>query len=163
MAREPLVPAYGMAPNVGARTRRCSWTVNCLVCHTAEIDGVAYFGAGTKVFDDKWLGEALKTLTSERWRPLLPRDPTDARVAADAQPHPHEPSPRQDRLADTRALDGVCGLARRALHAAARRRDAGRRRGRARRRQDAAAVAHGREDAGRPLVLGRQLPWPRSR
>ena len=28
------------------------WTVNCLVCHTAEIDGVTYLGAGTKVFDD---------------------------------------------------------------------------------------------------------------
>ena len=44
------------------------WTVNCLVCHTAEIDGVAYFGAGTKTFDDKWLGDALKRLTSDQWR-----------------------------------------------------------------------------------------------
>ena len=50
------------------------WTVNCLVCHTAEIDGVAYLGAGTKTFDDLWLGEALKTLTSERWRSVSPRD-----------------------------------------------------------------------------------------
>jgi mono/diheme cytochrome c family protein len=41
------------------------WTVNCLVCHTAEIDGVAYLGAGTKVFDDRVLGEALKLLTRE--------------------------------------------------------------------------------------------------
>ena len=32
------------------------------MCHTAEIDGIAYFGAGTKVFDDKFLGEALKTV-----------------------------------------------------------------------------------------------------
>ena len=47
------------------------WTVNCLVCHIAEIDGVAYFGAGTKVFDDKWLGEALKLLTGSAGRRLL--------------------------------------------------------------------------------------------
>ena len=33
-------------------------------------DGVAYLGAGSKVFDDKWLGEALKTMTSDRWTPL---------------------------------------------------------------------------------------------
>jgi hypothetical protein len=76
-----LVPAYGMAPNVGSgETLR--WTVNCLVCHTAEIDGVVYFGAGTKTFDDLWLGESLKRLTSERWRERLPG--TDAQVAADA-------------------------------------------------------------------------------
>ena len=60
------------------------WTVNCLVCHTAEIDGVAYFGAGTKTFDDLWLGEALKTLTSERWRSVLPGDSTDRALAAEA-------------------------------------------------------------------------------
>ena len=57
-----LVPAFGMAPNIGTG-QPLSWTVNCLVCHTAEIDGVAYLGAGTKTFDDKWLGESLKTLT----------------------------------------------------------------------------------------------------
>jgi tetratricopeptide (TPR) repeat protein len=74
----PLVPAYGMAPNGSGPLL---WTVNCLVCHTADIDGVAYFGAGTKVFDDKWLGEALKTMTSPAWRPLLVRSP-DARAAA---------------------------------------------------------------------------------
>ena len=32
---------------------------------------MAYFGAGTKTFDDLWLGEALKLLTSERWRAVL--------------------------------------------------------------------------------------------
>ena len=76
----PRVPAYGMAPDLrpGAPLR---WTVNCLVCHVAEIDGVAYLGAGSKVFDDKWLGEALKTLTSDRWTPLLLRD-DDARDMA---------------------------------------------------------------------------------
>jgi len=86
-----LVPALGMAPDVdsGDTTKpgtntTLRWTVNCLVCHTAEIDGVTYFGAGTKVFDELWLGEALKRLTSDRWRRLLPRDSPDAALAADA-------------------------------------------------------------------------------
>jgi RoxA-like, cytochrome c-like len=56
------VPAYGMAPSRDTE-RPLSWTVNCVICHTAEIDGVAYFGAGTKTFDDKRLGDALKLLT----------------------------------------------------------------------------------------------------
>ena len=77
------VPAYGMSPDLtpGEPLR---WTVNCLVCHTAEIDGVAYLGAGTKTFDDRWLGEALKTLTSDRWRSVLPLDLVDRAFAADA-------------------------------------------------------------------------------
>ncbi len=62
----PLVPAYGMAANAGSG-EPLLWTVNCLVCHTAEIDGVAYFGAGTKTFDELWLGESLKLMTSEPW------------------------------------------------------------------------------------------------
>jgi hypothetical protein len=77
------VPAYGMAP--GPRPDLpLRWTVNCLVCHTAEIDGVAYLGAGTKTFDDRWLGEALKTLTSERWRSVLPGAAADRALAAEA-------------------------------------------------------------------------------
>src|SRR5262245_3952232 len=81
-----LVPAFGMAPNTGTSHAGATlqWTVNCLVCHTAEIDGVAYFGAGTKTFDDLWLGEALKRLTSDRWRAFLSRGSADAVVAADA-------------------------------------------------------------------------------
>ena len=78
-----LIPAYGMAPSLAAG-RPLRWTVNCLVCHTAEIDGVAYFGAGAKVFDDKWLGESLKTLTGDRWRALLARTPDDHAAAANA-------------------------------------------------------------------------------
>jgi hypothetical protein len=78
-----LIPAYGMAPNLQPG-KPLEWTVNCLVCHTAEIDGVAYFGAGTKVFDDVWLGESLKTLTNDRWRPLLTRDPAARAAAANA-------------------------------------------------------------------------------
>jgi hypothetical protein len=79
------VPAFGMAPNAGAsgEGQTLRWTVNCLVCHTAEIDGVAYLGAGTKTFDELWLGEALKRLTSDEWR-RLPRGSADAAVAADA-------------------------------------------------------------------------------
>ena len=77
------VPAFGMAP--GPRPDLpLRWTVNCLVCHTAEIDGVAYLGAGTKTFDDRWLGEALKTLTSERWRSVIPVDASDRAFAAEA-------------------------------------------------------------------------------
>jgi hypothetical protein len=36
------------------------------------------------VFDDTWLGEALETLTSDRWRTLLGRDASDAMHAAEA-------------------------------------------------------------------------------
>jgi len=84
----PLVPAFGMAPNLteteadpGAPLR---WTVNCLVCHTAEIDGVTYLGAGTKTFDELWLGEALKRLTSPEWRRLASAGSADEAIAADA-------------------------------------------------------------------------------
>jgi hypothetical protein len=80
---QAVVPAYGMAPSPRSDLP-LRWTVNCLVCHTAEIDGVAYLGAGTKTFDDRWLGEALKTLTSERWRSVLSGDSSDRALAADA-------------------------------------------------------------------------------
>jgi processive rubber oxygenase RoxA-like protein len=80
----PRVPAFGMAPNADDPGAPLKWTVNCLVCHTAEIDGVAYFGAGTKMFDDLWLGESLKRLTSPAWRSRLPRESDDYRTAADA-------------------------------------------------------------------------------
>jgi RoxA-like, cytochrome c-like len=79
----PRVRAFGMAPNAGTG-EPLRWTVNCLVCHMAEIDGVAYFGAGTKTFDELWLGEALKRLTSERWRALVPVRSGDSALAADA-------------------------------------------------------------------------------
>lgn len=77
------VPAFGMAPNADANGP-LRWTVNCLVCHTAEIDGVAYFGAGTKTFDDLWLGQSLKRLTSASWPTLAPSHPADASLAAEA-------------------------------------------------------------------------------
>ena len=78
-----LVPAFGMAPNIGTG-QPLSWTVNCLVCHTAEIDGIAYLGAGTKTFDDKWLGDSLAMLTGPEWRRLLPLDSIDRQYAAAA-------------------------------------------------------------------------------
>jgi hypothetical protein len=78
----PLVPAFGMAPNTKSG-EALRWTVNCLVCHMAEIDGVAYFGAGTKTFDEVWLGEALKRLTNEPWRGRL-RGTGDYDVAREA-------------------------------------------------------------------------------
>ena len=77
------VPAFGMAPNADSN-QPLRWTVNCLVCHMADIDGVVYLGAGTKVFDEVWLGEALKRLTSDRWHGLLPRNSVDSTLAADA-------------------------------------------------------------------------------
>ena len=92
-AENPDVPVYGMAPNPNPR-EPLSWTVNCLVCHMAEIDGVVYFGAGTKTFDEVWLGDALKTMTGSQWRGLLVRDPVDAAHAANASrilhSHHHE-------------------------------------------------------------------------
>lgn len=78
-----IVRAFGMAPNL-APHQPLAWTVNCLVCHTAVIDGVAYLGAGNKIFDDKWLGDALKVLTDARWRRALPRDSTEYAQAAAA-------------------------------------------------------------------------------
>jgi hypothetical protein len=78
-----VIPAYGMAPSLDP-AKPLNWTVNCLVCHTAEIEGVAYFGAGTKVFDDLWLGEALKVLTDEKWRHVLGGTAADRAQAANA-------------------------------------------------------------------------------
>jgi mono/diheme cytochrome c family protein len=79
------VPAFGMAPNADVDAHEpLRWTVNCLVCHMAEIDGVAYLGAGTKMFDELWLGDALKRLTSAPWRGMLPRGSVDQAMAADA-------------------------------------------------------------------------------
>ena len=77
------VPAFGMAPSTDTM-QPLRWTVNCLVCHTAEIDGVTYFGAGTKTFDDKWLGDSLRSLTGPQWQRLMPAHPIDRAFAADA-------------------------------------------------------------------------------
>jgi mono/diheme cytochrome c family protein len=78
-----LVKAYGMAPGF-AGDAPLKWTVNCAICHTAEIDGRAYFGAGTKVFDEKVLGDGLKLLTDGPGRRLMARKPVDDRLANQA-------------------------------------------------------------------------------
>ena len=54
VARQPARAGvrHGAERRRDRRAQPLKWTVNCLVCHTAEIDGVAYFGAGTKTFDD---------------------------------------------------------------------------------------------------------------
>jgi hypothetical protein len=76
------VPVYGMAPSHDP-AKPVSWTVNCVVCHTAEIDGVAYFGAGAKTFDEKRLSDSLKLLTSYGRRALI-RDPSADALAVQA-------------------------------------------------------------------------------
>jgi hypothetical protein len=77
----PKVVAFGMAPSRSA-DRPLMWTVNCLVCHTAEIDGVTYLGAGTKVFDDVVLGEALKRLARDaRKTPASAPSPDQVHIA----------------------------------------------------------------------------------
>ena len=99
----PLVPAFGMAANASSG-EALSWTVNCLVCHMAEIDGIAYFGAGTKTFDDLWLGEALKKMTSRLWLGRLEGTP-DYETATDAHriltSHHHDQIDSQTRARST--------------------------------------------------------------
>ncbi|MFI5456573.1 MAG: hypothetical protein ACHRXM_14085 [Isosphaerales bacterium] len=80
-----IVAAYGMAPNP-APGQPLSWSVNCLACHMAEIDGIAYFGAGTKVLDEKALADTVKMVTSSVGRYRLPHGGTDYRTAV----HAHE-------------------------------------------------------------------------
>jgi hypothetical protein len=76
-----VVAVYGMAPNPFP-DHLLSWSVNCLACHTAEIDGVAYFGAGTKVLDEKALADTVKLVTGSRGRLRLRRDGADYQAAA---------------------------------------------------------------------------------
>ena len=73
---------YGMAPEL-APGRPLAWTANCVTCHTAEIDGVVYFGAGGKVLDEKLLKLAVLGLTDARWRTTLLDDARDDRTAAE--------------------------------------------------------------------------------
>jgi hypothetical protein len=85
--------AYGMAPNPDP-SQPLSWTVNCLACHTAEIDGVVYFGAGTKVLDEKALADTVRLVTGAGGRQTLSRDAADHRLAEHAHDvmnrHHHE-------------------------------------------------------------------------
>ncbi len=77
------VKAYGMAPQTEPG-KPLGWTVNCLVCHSAEIDGVVYLGAGSKVFDEKAITDALRILTSRTGRFGLSRSSFDYEMAVSA-------------------------------------------------------------------------------
>ena len=78
-----LVKTYGMAPQPHP-DKPLGWTVNCLVCHSAEIDGVVYLGAGSKVFDEKAITDALRMLTSRTGRFGLSRSSFDYEMAVSA-------------------------------------------------------------------------------
>jgi mono/diheme cytochrome c family protein len=80
-----VAAVFGMAPNP-AVGQPLSWSLNCLACHMAEIDGVAYFGAGAKVLDEKELADTVKLVTSPVGRHRLARGGTEYRMAA----HTHQ-------------------------------------------------------------------------
>jgi len=88
-----IARAYGMAPNPAAGMP-LSWTVNCVACHMAEIDGVAYFGAGGKVLDEKRLVETVMQVTGPVGRQRIPRTALEHQLAAQAyeilKQHHHE-------------------------------------------------------------------------
>ena len=75
-----VVAAYGMVPNP-TPGQPVGWSINCLVCHTAEIDGVAYFGAGAKTLDEKILADTVKMVTSSVGRYRLPDGGPDDQMA----------------------------------------------------------------------------------
>jgi hypothetical protein len=54
------------------------------MCHLAEIDGVVYFGAGNKAFDEKALVASLERLTGPLGRRILPRGSEADEMAAQA-------------------------------------------------------------------------------
>jgi hypothetical protein len=91
--RNRIARAYGVAPNPEA-ARPLSWTVNCVACHTAEIDGVAYLGGGGKVLDEKVLLETAIRVTGPWGRHGLSRSGAERRLAAQAhailKQHHHE-------------------------------------------------------------------------
>jgi len=90
-----IAVAYGMAPN-WTPDKPLSWTLNCVACHMAEIDGVAYFGAGAKVLDEKTLADSVTMVTNSRGPQAIPRDSIDHQLASHAhdvmERHHHEQS-----------------------------------------------------------------------
>lgn len=80
-----VVAAFGMAPNP-TPGQPLGWSINCLVCHTAEIDGVAYFGAGAKTLDEKILADTVKMVTTSVGRYRLPHGGPDDQMAV----HTHD-------------------------------------------------------------------------
>ena len=85
--------AYGMAPNP-APGRPLSWTLNCVACHMAEIDGIAYFGVGNKTLDEKMLGDTVERVTEMQRHRLLRGGSVDHAAAVQANEilkrHHHE-------------------------------------------------------------------------
>ena len=88
-----VAPVFGMAPNP-ARDRSLSWTLNCLACHMAEIDGVAYLGAGNKALDEMMLGKAAQKVTDLTQLTTTRADSLDQATAQNANEilrrHHHE-------------------------------------------------------------------------
>ena len=78
-----------------------------------------------KLFDEVWLGEALKRLTADQWLARLPRNPRRLRAGRGSEPDSQQSSSRQDRFAHPRQVDGIRRVARGAVHEAAQRCDAG--------------------------------------
>ena len=106
-----VVAAYGMAPNP-APGQPLGWSINCLACHMAEIDGVAYFGAGTKMLDETDPGRHGQD--GHQLRRTIPA-PTRRARRPDGGAHPRGDGPsssRPDRSAHLRPLHGVPGFAR---------------------------------------------------
>jgi hypothetical protein len=91
--RNGIARAYGMAPKPAA-AGPLSWTVNCVACHMAEIDGVAYFGAGGKLLDEKQLVETVMQVTGPMGRTRIPRSSSERELARAAyeilKQHHHE-------------------------------------------------------------------------
>jgi hypothetical protein len=91
--RNRIARAYGMAPNP-APGAPLAWTVNCVACHSAEIDGVVYLGAGGKVLDEKGLVETVIEVTGPLSRQRIGRSQPDRHLAAEAhdilKQHHHE-------------------------------------------------------------------------
>jgi hypothetical protein len=86
-------PVYGIAASRGRAGTR-SYTSNCVMCHIAEIDGVVYFGAGSKIQDEKVLVDMALKAASPVGRVLLGLDPREserlARVRQTLESHRHE-------------------------------------------------------------------------
>ena len=78
-----VTPVYGVSPSA-APEGPLSFTSNCAMCHLEEIDGVVYFGAGNKAFDEKALVASLERLTGPLGRRILSRGSEADGMAAQA-------------------------------------------------------------------------------
>ncbi|MBI2466688.1 MAG: hypothetical protein HYV62_02520, partial [Candidatus Rokubacteria bacterium] len=86
-------PVYGIAARRDREGRR-SYTSNCVMCHVAEIDGVVYLGAGSKVLDEKRLVDTALKPAGALGRVLLGLDAGEgqqlARVRRTLERHRHD-------------------------------------------------------------------------